>query len=196
MPPAEGRAGGGELLGDGAVVLLGVQGAVLADGVAEQQVEHRPGRAAELAVAIDEGAGAGLVVGLDGGLGLGEQRVGRDVADLLAVLGQGVGLGVQARPPARPCGRRRRSGWRARCDGWLTRAMFRQALAASEAWTPTEAPWTLPFGFAAESSLPRPGSRRTSWLAASEIASPMASGAMPSARAAATASAACSRGEA
>ena len=35
----------------------------------------------------------------------------------------------------------------------LTRAMFRQALAASEAWTPTEAPWTLPFGFAGESSL-------------------------------------------
>ena len=35
----------------------------------------------------------------------------------------------------------------------LTRAMFRQALAASEACTPTDAPWTLPFGFAARVGL-------------------------------------------
>ena len=92
LSPAEGRAGRGELLGHGAVVLLGVQGAVLADGVAEQQVEDGPGRAAELAVAVDQGAGAGLVVRLDRGLGLGEQGVGLDVADLLAVLGERVRL--------------------------------------------------------------------------------------------------------
>ena len=49
--------------------------------------------------------------------------------------------------------------------------MFRQAFAASEACTPTDAPWTLPFGFASESARGRPGSCRTSWLAASEIAS-------------------------
>ena len=55
----------------------------------------------------------------------------------------------------------------------LTRAMFRQALAASEACTPTDAPWTLPFGFAGESACLRPGSWSTSWLAASEIASPI-----------------------
>ena len=65
----------------------------------------------------------------------------------------------------------------------LTRAIFRQALAASEAWTPTDAPWTLPLGLAAVSSLLRPGSCSTSWLAASEIASPIVSGEMPSARA-------------
>ena len=35
--------------------------------------------------------------------------------------------------------------------------MFRQALAASEAWTPTDAPWTLPFGFAGASSLAAAG---------------------------------------
>jgi len=33
----------------------------------------------------------------------------------------------------------------------LTRAMFRQALAESEAWTPTEAPWMLPMGLAVPS---------------------------------------------
>ena len=76
MSPAEGRAGGGELFGDGPVVLLGVQGAVLADGVTEQHVEGGPGGAAELAVAVDQGTGAGLVVRLDGGLRLGEQGVG------------------------------------------------------------------------------------------------------------------------
>ena len=78
----------------------------------------------------------------------------------------------------------------------LTRAMFRQALAASEACTPTEAPWTLPIGLAGESSFLRPGSCSTSWFAASEIASPTASGENPSASASATASAACCRLEA
>ena len=61
LPPAEGRAGGGELLGDGPVVLLGVQGAVLADRVLQQQVEDRTGFQPELAVAGDQGGGAALV---------------------------------------------------------------------------------------------------------------------------------------
>ena len=74
----------------------------------------------------------------------------------------------------------------------LDAAMFRQALAESQAWTPMESPWTLPTGLLGD-LLPaaRPWSRSTSWLAASEIASPTASGAKPSASAAATASAAC-----
>ncbi len=70
--------------------------------------------------------------------------------------------------------------------------MLRQALAESQAWTPMPSPWTLPTGLASLAALGRPLSRSTSWLAASDRASPMASGAMPSARAAATASAACS----
>ena len=70
--------------------------------------------------------------------------------------------------------------------------MFRQALAESQAWTPMPSPWTLPTGLAALFALGRPLSRSTSWLAASDNASPTASGAIPSARAAATASAACS----
>ena len=54
-------------------------------------------------------------------------------------------------------------------------------------------PWTLPGGLPVDSSRGlRPRSRRMSWLAASEIASPMAAGEKPSASAAAAASAACS----
>ena len=70
--------------------------------------------------------------------------------------------------------------------------MLRQALAESQAWTPMPSPWTLPAGLASLTALGRPLSRSTSWLAASDRASPIASGAIPSARAAATASAACS----
>ena len=71
--------------------------------------------------------------------------------------------------------------------------MFRQALAESQAWTPIESPWTLPTGLPGWASRAvRPASRRMSWLAASEIASPIAAGAIPSARAAAAASAAWS----
>ena len=69
--------------------------------------------------------------------------------------------------------------------------MFRQALTASLAWTPIESPWTLPGGLPGEAQRSgRPASRRTSWLAASEIASPIRAGSIPSASAAATASAA------
>ena len=69
---------------DGAVVLLGVQRAVFADGVAQQQVEHRPRRLTQLAVAMDDGAGAGLQVAADRVLGLAQQRVGLGRFDLLA----------------------------------------------------------------------------------------------------------------
>src|SRR5262249_3914918 len=58
LAPAEGGSGGGELLGDSSVVLLGVQGAVLADGVAEQEAEDGPGGLVQRADAVDDGAGA------------------------------------------------------------------------------------------------------------------------------------------
>ena len=44
VAPAERRPDAGELLAHRAVILLGVQRPVLADGVAQQQVEHRPRR--------------------------------------------------------------------------------------------------------------------------------------------------------
>jgi hypothetical protein len=75
--------------------------------------------------------------------------------------------------------------------GLTARAMFRQALTASLAWTPIESPWTLPGGLPGEAQRSgRPASRRTSWFAAKAIASPMSAGSIPSAKAAATASAA------
>ena len=40
--------------------------------------------------------------------------------------------------------------------GLPTRAMFRQALAESQAWTPIESPWTLPTGLLGWTSLARP----------------------------------------
>ena len=138
---------------------------------------------------MDQGAGPGLIVRLDGGLGLGEQGVGLDVADLLAVLGERVALGIEAR---------RLTG---RVIGTDDQAGVRVTPVADARDVPPgvhriagvdadRSPWTLPIGFAGVSALRRPGSWSTSWLAASEIASPIDSGAIPSARASATASAA------
>ena len=76
--------------------------------------------------------------------------------------------------------------------GLLTRAMFRQALAASEACSPTESPCTLPLCLA-PSGRSRPGSHSSSRFAARLIASLIAVGENPSATAAAAASAALSR---
>src|SRR5262245_49830586 len=50
--------------------------------------------------------------------------------------------------------------------GLLTRAMFRQALAESLAWTPMESPWTMPAGLlGAVWDLGRRASGGGSWLA-------------------------------
>src|SRR5262245_39625628 len=46
LSPAEGGPGRREFLADRAVVFLGVQGAVLADCVVQEQVEHGSGRLA------------------------------------------------------------------------------------------------------------------------------------------------------
>src|SRR5688572_23478061 len=62
LAPPERRARGGEFLAARAVVLLGVEGAVLAGGVAEHQVQHAAGVVAELAVLVDDRAGAGLEI--------------------------------------------------------------------------------------------------------------------------------------
>src|SRR3954447_26168035 len=70
LPPAEGGAGRGEFLAGRAVELLGVEGAVLADGVLEHQVERGALGVAELAVAVDYRGGVGLEVAADRLLGL------------------------------------------------------------------------------------------------------------------------------
>ena len=59
--------------------------------------------------------------------------------------------------------------------GLLARDRLRQALAESQAWTPIESPWQLPIGLLGWAcDFGRPSSRRTSWLAASDVASPTA----------------------
>src|SRR5688572_1007484 len=50
----------GELLGHGAIELLGVKCAVFAHRVAKQEIEERPGRVAEFAVAMDDAADPAL----------------------------------------------------------------------------------------------------------------------------------------
>src|SRR5687768_8135270 len=76
LAPAEGLAGALEFLGDGAVVFFGVEGAVFAYGVLQQQVEDGAGGVLELAVAVGDGGGPGLEVALDGGFELLEERRG------------------------------------------------------------------------------------------------------------------------
>src|SRR5262249_10090171 len=77
LPPAEGRPAGREFLAHGAVILLGMQGTVLADGVTPKEIEHGPGRAAERPVALDGRGGVRLVIGADSGLRLADEMVGR-----------------------------------------------------------------------------------------------------------------------
>src|SRR6266571_7448830 len=83
--PAEGGPGGGEFFGDGAVILFGVQRAVLAHGVAQEQIEHRTRGMAELTVPMHDGRGAGLEVLADGIVGFAQERVRVGGFDLLDV---------------------------------------------------------------------------------------------------------------
>ena len=54
MVPAERRAHGGKLFGDGAVVFFRMKSAVFADGVAEKQVENWTDGPAQLAIAMHQ----------------------------------------------------------------------------------------------------------------------------------------------
>src|SRR5262249_32081005 len=76
LPPAEGRTRPAEFLADGVVILFGVQRAILADGVFQQQREHRLGIVAERAVAVHQRRGDLLLVRPDRGFRLGQQPLG------------------------------------------------------------------------------------------------------------------------
>src|SRR5262245_9755147 len=89
--PAECGARLRELFRDCPVVLLGVQPPVLADRVAQEEVEHGPWWVAQLAVALDQGAGAKLVVLADRPVQVAEQDRGLDGLHAPEVLGQGEG---------------------------------------------------------------------------------------------------------
>src|SRR5262245_150494 len=72
LPPAIRRANEIELLADRPIVLLGVESAVFARRITEQQIEDGTRRLTELAVTGHGRAGDRLVLGLDGVLGLAE----------------------------------------------------------------------------------------------------------------------------
>src|SRR5262245_15338839 len=69
VSPAEGWVTCGEFLGHRPVVLLGVEGAVFAYSVLQEQVEDRACRVAQFAVAVNQSAGTCLVAFLDRPLG-------------------------------------------------------------------------------------------------------------------------------
>src|SRR5262249_38528948 len=88
MPPAEGRARGGEFLRHRLVVLLGVQLPILADRVLQEHVKDWARLVAEFAVTVDDGAYAALVLVPDSGFGIAEQRGGILRLDFLQLLRQ------------------------------------------------------------------------------------------------------------
>jgi len=88
MPPAEGRARGGEFLRHRLVILLGVELPVLADCVLQEQIKDRARRVAKLAVAVDQGADAAPVSVPDSGVGIAEERGGILCLDFIQLLGQ------------------------------------------------------------------------------------------------------------
>src|SRR5262249_25416809 len=96
LSPAERGTRLGEFLADRAIVLLGVQPAVLADRVAQEQVEHRSRGVAQRAVALDQGAGAELVILADCPVQVPEQGSGLRGLHALQVLGQGEGAPLVA----------------------------------------------------------------------------------------------------
>src|SRR5437868_4329411 len=75
LAPPERRPGGCELLGHRAIILLGVQRPVAADGVAEQHVEDRTGRVAGLAIRLRHGAGPHLIAAPDRRLKFTQQAI-------------------------------------------------------------------------------------------------------------------------
>src|SRR2546425_299879 len=95
MPPAESSSRAGVLLAHRTIEFLRVQGAVLADGIFQEQIEHRPVRMAQFAVAMDDGAGAGLVAAADGFFRLPEKYVLFAGSDLIARFLAGIRLPVE-----------------------------------------------------------------------------------------------------
>src|SRR5262245_43699653 len=92
MPPAKGRARGGEFLRHRLVILLDVALPVLADRILQEQSKDLARWVAELAVAVDQGADAALVPVPDSGFGVAEERGGILCLDSIQLLGQGVTL--------------------------------------------------------------------------------------------------------
>src|SRR5207302_6609285 len=75
LSPPKARPGSGEFHRHRSVVFLSVESPVLANGVAKQQVEHRPRWIAQFAVTLHHGARQCLLLSLNRLLGLVEKRI-------------------------------------------------------------------------------------------------------------------------
>ena len=76
MTPAKRGTRGSEFLRNGAIELFRVQRPVFTDRVAQQQIQHRTRRMAQLAVTMNHRAGFGLEISANCLVGFLEQRVG------------------------------------------------------------------------------------------------------------------------
>ena len=142
-------AGCRELLADGPIVFLGVKCTVFTDGILQEPVKDCTGRLIELAEPVSDRAGTRLVLGPDRP-SLARREVRRHAFLELARYRAASGRADQCRksPPRLT---RSYATWyvpkmrqAALFRRLLTRAMFGQAFAESQAWTPIESPWTLP----------------------------------------------------
>src|SRR5215471_4066066 len=66
VAPTEGWARRDELFRNGAIEFFGMKGAVFADGVAQQEIKHRPWRVTQLTITRDQSARFGLEIPANG----------------------------------------------------------------------------------------------------------------------------------
>src|SRR5205085_8848723 len=96
MRPAELGLAPRELLGNGAVVLFGMESAVFAGGIAQQNVQKRPGVGIQLSVATGDRAGVELVLLPDSGVHLRQKGAPVRGFHLLQLLGERIRYIVHA----------------------------------------------------------------------------------------------------
>ena len=82
MTPAVRGARGVEFLGDGSIILFGVERAIFADGVAQQEIENGTRVVAQFAVTMHDRGSVSLEILADRVVGFAEQRRGLGGFDL------------------------------------------------------------------------------------------------------------------
>ena len=95
VAPAKRGAGRSELFAHGAVEFLGVERAVFADRVAEQEIEERAWRVAEFAVAMDNAADSALEVRANRLVGLAQECLGIRALDFVDMARHGQRLPIR-----------------------------------------------------------------------------------------------------
>src|SRR5262245_57738381 len=95
LTPAVRSARGFEFLGDGPIILFGLERAILTNGVAEQEIENGTRVVAQFAVTMHDGGSVSLEILADGVVGFAEQRRGLGGFNLSDVRGQRKRLPMQ-----------------------------------------------------------------------------------------------------